>query len=153
MTTDENPSAEIVDGSEVTMHFSLATSIGMKAVSTFGEEPFTFKIGDGSLLKTLEMAILGLKAKDSHEFNLQPEQAYGPRDEMLVTQMEISNFPDHLKPEEGQIIGFTTPEGEEAPGLVKAISGDDVTVDFNHPLAGEEITFIVEILSVNNTPS
>ena len=153
MNETAQQAAEIRDGSIVTMHFCLETLLGMEAINTFQEEPISFTVGDGTFVKTLELAILGLKAGDYHEFKLKPEQAYGPHDPTLVTEIPLGDFPQHLQPEAGQIIGFTTPEGEEAPGLIQTVENDMVRVDFNNPLAGEEIIFTVEIIDVNNSSS
>ena len=62
--------------------------------------------------------------------------------------MPRSEFPADMPLEPGLIVGFTTPSGEEVPGAIQEIKGDDVVVDFNHPLAGHEVIFDVEILEV-----
>lgn len=142
--------AEIMRGSQVTMHFSLAMFNGTEAISTFDDEPATLTIGEGAMVPTLEMAIYGLKAGDEHTFELTHEQAYGPRDEELVREIALSEFPEGLSPEQGQIIAFTAEDGEEIPGTIREISGTAAMVDFNHPLAGNDVIFRVKILSVNN---
>ena len=142
--------AEIMRGSRVTMHFSLSLFDGTEAISTFGEEPATLTIGEGAMVPTLEMAIYGLKAGEEHTFDLTPEQAYGPRDEHLVRLIPLSEFPQEIEPRRGQIISFTAEDGEEIPGTVVLLEKDQVKVDFNHPLAGNNVIFRVKILSVNN---
>ena len=142
--------AEIMRGSRVTMHFSLALFDGKEAISTFDEEPATLTIGEGAMVPTLEMAIYGLKAGEEHTFELTPEQAYGPRDEKLVQQIPLSEFPEEIEPQRGQIIAFTAEDGEEIPGTVVQVEKEKVKVDFNHPLAGNFVIFRVQILSVNN---
>jgi FKBP-type peptidyl-prolyl cis-trans isomerase SlpA len=143
-------SAEIMRGSRVTMHFSLALFDGKEAISTFDEEPATITIGEGAMVPTLEMAIYGLKAGEEHTFELTPEQAYGPRDEQLVRMIPLGEFPEEIEPERGQIISFTAEDGEEIPGTVVQVEKNQVKVDFNHPLAGNFVIFRVKILSVNN---
>jgi FKBP-type peptidyl-prolyl cis-trans isomerase SlpA len=142
--------AEIMRGSRVTMHFSLALFDGKEAISTFDEEPATLTIGEGAMVPTLEMAIYGLKAGDEHTFELTPEQAYGPRDEKLVQLIPLSEFPEEIKPQRGQIIAFTDEDGTEIPGTVVLVEKEQVRVDFNHPLAGNNVIFRVRVLSVNN---
>jgi len=66
--------------------------------------------------------------------------------------MDRSKFSADTPAEEGMIIAFSQPDGSELPGIVRAVAGDSVTVDFNHPLAGQEITFDVEIISVVAPP-
>ncbi len=81
---------------------------------------------------------------------LTPEQGFGLRDEDNISEMPTSDFPDDLPPEPGLAFSFETPEGEEIPGTVLSVKDDKVEVDFNHPLAGQELIFTVEILGINN---
>ena len=145
--------AEIVPGSAVTLHLSICLEDGTEAISTFDEEPVELQMGDGTLQPGLELAIYGLKAGDTQTLNLLPEQAYGLRDPSLIQYMPLSDFDAGFTPEKGQIIAFALPSGDEAPGSVLGIEGGQVEVDFNHPLAGHEITFRVEILAVSTALS
>ncbi len=145
-----NPEREIVPGSQVTMHFSLSLPDGTEAVSTFGEEPLSFAIGDKTLQPGLELGLYGLKAGDTQTLTLDPEQAYGEHDPNMVYTMPLSDFPADMQPEVGQIIAFATPTGDEAAGSILAVNGDEVSVDFNHPLAGREVIYRVEILEVGS---
>ena len=139
---------EIVPGSEVTLHFRMTLPDGTEALSTFGEEPLHFAIGDGTFRGGFELSLYGLKAGDTQTLTLDPEQAFGWRDEALVHEMPRSDFPADMALEEGQVVGFATPAGDEAAGAIMAIGEDSVTVDFNHPLAGKDVIFHVEILEV-----
>jgi FKBP-type peptidyl-prolyl cis-trans isomerase SlpA len=139
---------EIITGSEVTLHFRITLPDGTEALSTFEEEPLTVVIGDGTLRGGLELALYGLKAGDTQTLTLDPDQAFGWHDDALIHQMPRSDFPADMALEEGQVIGFTTPSGEEAAGSVMQLGEEQVTVDFNHPLAGKQVTFEVQILKV-----
>ncbi len=141
---------EITHGSEVTLHFTLSTLDGTEAASTFGEEPSTLIIGDGGMVQGLEMALYGLKPGDRQTLTLEPGQAYGPRDEEKIHSVPRASFPGEMELEPGLIIGFETPGGDEVAGIVLELEGDQVKVDFNHPLAGHNILFKVEILEVKN---
>jgi FKBP-type peptidyl-prolyl cis-trans isomerase SlpA len=141
-------SQEIAPGSRVTLHLSLATTSGFEALSTFGEEPETLVMGDGTLAEGLELALYGLRAGDTQTLTLTADQAFGQRDKTKIQQLPRDNFPSGEEPEPGQIIGFASPRGEELAGTVLEVSECEVTVDFNHPLAGTEVVFRVEILDV-----
>ncbi|HFD80820.1 MAG TPA: peptidylprolyl isomerase [Gammaproteobacteria bacterium] len=134
-------------GSRVTLHLELRLQDGMVVESTFGDEPLSLVLGDGTLDRGLELALLGLRAGDRQTLTLMPGQAFGTRDQAAVQVVERARFPRDMSLEPGQIIGFTTDEGEELAAAVVAVDGDEVTVDFNHPLAGRQIEFEVEILS------
>ncbi len=135
-------------GSEVTMHFTLSLVDGTIADSTHEGEPLRFVMGDGSLIEGLELVLYGLKKGDRQCLSIEPRDAFGFPDEENIHTMPRSEFPPDMELEAGLIIGFTTPSGEEVPGAIKEIKGDDVVVDFNHPLAGHEIIFDVEIIEV-----
>lgn len=141
-------SQEIAPGSEVTLHLSLATTSGFEALSTFGEEPETLVMGDGTLAEGLELALYGLRAGDTQTLTLTADQAFGQRDKTKIYQLPRDSFPSGEEPEPGQVIGFTSPQGEELAGTILEVSEGEVTVDFNHPLAGTEVVFRVEILDV-----
>jgi len=138
----------ISPGSRVTLHFSLTLVDGTEAVSTFGEEPLAFTMGDGTLRDGMELALYGLKSGDQQTLTLEPEQAYGFHDAELVHQIKRRHFPDHISLQEGQIIAFTLPNGEETAGAIIELDEEEALVDFNHPLAGKEVVFKVEVLEV-----
>ena len=140
-------------GSGVTMHFSLRLADGMLVESSFDDEPISFVLGDGTLDRGLELALLGLAAGDRQTLTLMPGQAYGMRDEAALQWVQKSMFPEGMLLEPGQIVGFSGEDGEDVAGAIIEIGDDDVQVDFNHPLAGREIEFEVHILAVENPPA
>ena len=142
------PSLPIGPGATVRMHFAFSLTDGTVAYSSFDEEPLEFTWGDGTLRPGLELAVLGLRTGDDQTLTLLAEQAYGPYDEALVQDMPLSEFPDQIAPEPGQIIGFQTEGGEETAGTVLAVDATAARVDFNHPLAGREVVFRVKILAI-----
>ncbi len=145
----DDPANKIAPGSQITMHFSLALPDGTEAASTFGDEPTTFVMGEGAISEGLELCLYGLVAGDKQTLTLEPEQAFGPRDESKIHPMPRSNFEPNMELEEGLVIGFTTPDGHELAGIVLEIQEQEVVIDFNHPLAGSEVVFKVEIVTVD----
>lgn len=144
--------AVITDNSRVVMHFSIKLEDGSAADSSkVHGKPARFQMGDGNLTPNFEQHLRGLQAGDEREFTLNPEEAFGmPLDENIY-QVDAAKFTAETPAEIGSIIAFTQPDGRELPGIVRAVDGNTVTVDFNHPLAGQRIVFAVEILSVENT--
>ena len=132
------------------MHFSLALENGTQAISTFDEEPLEFSMGDGTLQPGLELGLFGLRPGDEQTLTLTPDQAYGWHDEQMIHHMSLSDFDGKIKPEPGQLVAFSTAEGDEAPGIVLSVEDDQVEVDFNHPLAGHNVVYRVEILAVED---
>lgn len=136
--------------STVVMHSTITLEDGTVADTTVGAEPLRFAMGDGSLVTGLELALFGLKAGDRQSLRIGPADAFGFRDEQNIHWMERAEFPADMALEPGLIIGFATPGGEEIPGVILEVREDSVRVDFNHPLAGHEVGFEVEILEVTN---
>lgn len=140
----------IVPGSRVSMHFAIYLEDGTEADNSLEEEPLDFTMGDGTLIEGLERAIYGLNPGEKQTLLISPQEGFGFRDDESIVLMPRTDFPADIQLEAGVIIGFTTPSGEEIPGLIREVLESDVRVDFNHPLAGHEIRFDVEILSVDN---
>ncbi|KJZ08416.1 MAG: FKBP-type peptidyl-prolyl cis-trans isomerase [Marinomonas sp.] len=135
--------------SQITMHFELALEDGQLVDSNFDKAPAEFKFGDGSLLEAFEDVLLGLKEGDECEFTMPPEKAFGQHNPNNVQTMPRSQFDMDL--EEGMIVSFADVGKNELPGVIASIAEDEVTVDFNHPLAGRTLTYRVKIVSVSES--
>ena len=140
--------SDIQPGSQVLMHYRITLEDGTVADSSFEGEPLRFTMGDGTLIQGLELALYGLRAGDRQSLGIDPQYAFGLPDETAIQTLPRTDFPADMQLEAGQIIAFGTPEGEEIPGAILEVGDKDVKVDFNHPLAGHEIQFEVEILDV-----
>ncbi len=141
----------IGDKSEVLMHFDLKLEDGSAADSTrVNNKPAKLVMGDGSLTANFEACLLGLKQGDKKSFTLQPDDAFGLPNPDNIHHMDKSRFTADTPLQAGTIIAFSQPDGSEIPGIIRDAVGDSVTVDFNHPLAGQVVIFDVEILSVEN---
>lgn len=97
----------------------------------------------------LEQALLGLKAGETKQFTLEPDDAFGGVSPDLIQYFSRRDFIDAGEPEVGAIMLFSGMGGSEMPGVIREISGDSITVDFNHPLAGRRIQFDVEVLEID----
>ena len=136
--------------SAVLVHFTLKLEDGSTAESTRANgKPALFRLGDGSLSAALEQALLGLKAGESKQFTLAPEEAFGSVSPDLIQYFSRRDFIDAGEPEVGAIMLFTGMGGSEMPGVIREVSGDSITVDFNHPLAGHRIQFDIEVLEID----
>ena len=141
---------EINMHSLVLMHYSIALTDGTVIESSFDDEPVEISMGHGDITEGMELAIYGLKEGDSQTLTLTDEKGFGPRDEDNLHDMPLSDFPEDLPPGTGRSYSFESPDGDDIPGTVVRIKKDAAEIDFNHPLAGQEIVFSVEILGVNN---
>lgn len=140
-------SERIGDGKRVTLHFSVALADGTVVDNTRGRDtPAEFTVGDGSLLPGFEKAIFGLQAGDRRSVFIDAKRGFGdwnPDNQQVFTRVQFSGM--DLVP--GMMISFADKSGE-LPGVVKEIADETVTVDFNHPLAGRDLVFEVDIIRV-----
>ncbi|HLV15851.1 MAG TPA: peptidylprolyl isomerase [Pseudomonas sp.] len=132
---------------EVTLHFALKLESGDVVDSTFDKQPATFTFGDGNLLPGFELALQGLKAGDKRSLRIEPEHGFGQPNPQNVQVMPRSQF-EGMELAEGLMVIFQDAAKGELPGVVSRFDANQVTVDFNHPLAGKVLTFEVEILDV-----
>ena len=140
---------QIDANSAVTLHFALLTEAGDTIDTTFVGEPASLAIGDGNLLPHFEACLLGLKAGDHQHFTLPPEQAFGQHNQANLQRLKRHQFGADMVLEKGLVVSFADAANGELPGVISALEGDEVVVDFNHPLAGKTLTFEVKIISVS----
>ncbi|MDD3609615.1 MAG: FKBP-type peptidyl-prolyl cis-trans isomerase [Halothiobacillaceae bacterium] len=134
--------------SRVTLHYELRLTDGLLADATPEGEPLHFQMGDGTLMPLLEDCLIGLPEGEATRILLPPDEGFGHRSTDNIHVMPREDFPEDFRPEPGQVIDFSTPTGESVPGIVLAVESDEVTVDFNHPLSGHVVQFIVKVLKV-----
>lgn len=144
--TDSKKKAE--QNSTVSIHFSLALADGTPVDGTQDGEPMTFTMGDGAMIPALEQVILDLSAGDKQQVSLDPRDTFGFPDEENKHWMDKSEFVLDIELEEGLLIEFGTPAGDQIPDIILEITEDKVLVDFNHPLAGHEVVFSVEVVDI-----
>lgn len=144
------PADEISPGKLITLNFSLTPAGNPDAIidSNFEKEPVSFTFGDGNLLSGFENIMIGLKAGDRKIFTVKAEQAFGLRNEDNIHLYPRYQFPADLVMEKGLMFNFSDVGGNEQAGVIAEFNVDEVTVDFNHPLAGLDILFTVDIKAV-----
>lgn len=143
-------SEQINQHSHVILHYRVSLEDETELESSFGDEPLEFTMGEDTLTEGMELSLLDLKVGDKQSITLTPEQTYGHRDPENIHSLNPADFPDEITPERGQVIAFDTPAGDDINGVVLDVSDDNISVDFNHPLAGNNLIFEVEILKVRN---
>ncbi|MFW6414026.1 MAG: FKBP-type peptidyl-prolyl cis-trans isomerase, partial [Verrucomicrobiota bacterium] len=117
------------------------------------EEPLEFKIGESNILSGVENAVEGMEEGQKKTITLTADEAYGQPREDLVTEFAKEDFPDHIEPEEGMMLELKNQEGQPLVVQVKEVGDEKVTLDGNHPLAGHDLTFDVELVEVTENAS
>lgn len=139
---------KIERGSRVVFHYRLLFTDGRVIEETVKDQPLTLVVGDSDLLPSFEDRLLGMSTGESERFEIPCLDAYGLHDEKNVQVIPRVDFALEMKLEPGLVVAFASPEGEEVPGVVTAVTANEVTVNFSHPLAGHDLVFEVEILEV-----
>jgi FKBP-type peptidyl-prolyl cis-trans isomerase SlpA len=138
-----NIDVPVSEGTRVYVNFSVSLEDGSEVDSNFGGEPVAFVVGDGSLLPGFERLLFGMSAGQRRMFTVQPEDGFGQPNDSNVQFLPRSQFDDDDELEIGVVFSFADASGGELPGLVVAFDEEEVTIDFNHPLAGRNILFDV----------
>jgi peptidylprolyl isomerase len=135
-------------GDTVAIHYSGTLADGREFDSSAGRDPLRFAIGEGSVLPGFEAQIVGMSVEESKTFTLAAIDAYGPRNEELVNEVPRTALPADLDPEIGQRLQASTPDGQTVALTITEVTPDTISVDGNHPLAGQDLTFAVKLVSV-----
>ena len=140
----------IGDKAVVSMHYTLTNSSGDTIDSSVGGEPMDYLHGAGNIIPGLEQALTGKTAGDKLEVTVNPEDGYGEKNPQMVQTLDRSLFQGVDKVEVGMKFQAQSPDGATQALVVTGVDGEDVTIDANHPLAGETLHFDVEIVSVRD---
>ncbi len=135
----------VCEGTRVVLNFSVSLEDGSEVDTNFGGDPVNFVIGDGSLLPGFERLLFGMSPGERQLFVVQPESAFGQPNDNNVQYLPRKQFDEDMDLEVGLVFSFADASGRELPGMIVAFDEDEVTVDFNHPLAGRTILFDVLI--------
>jgi len=119
--------------------------------SSEGRQPLEVQIGSGTVIPGFESALLGMSLNETKTVTLSPEEAYGHRDERRMHDFPKSDVPAGMEPEVGQTLMLTTPQGQQIPARVDSVDEDKVVFDLNHPLAGQSLTFQIEVVGISET--
>ena len=138
-------SATLEVGAQVTLNFALTLEDGAVVDSNFDGAPVSFVVGDGSLLPAFEACLAQAVIGDRQQFVIAPEDAFGQPNPNNVQRIPRESFDAAMELEPGLVSSFADAAGGELPGVIASVDEQEVTVDFNHPLAGHAILFDVLI--------
>ena len=144
---DSGTSRRVAPGDRVRLHYTLSLPGGKVVDTTRGAAPAELVVGASELLPVFERCMVGLRVGEARRFEIPCVDAFGPSDmDGGMHAIPRSEFPKHLDPKPGLVVGFELPSGEEVPGTVMEVAEREIYVNFSHPLAGYDLVFDVEIL-------
>ncbi|MGF1672474.1 MAG: peptidylprolyl isomerase [Rivularia sp. (in: cyanobacteria)] len=136
-------------GNNVKVHYTGKLDDGTVFDSSVEREPLQFSLGSGNVIPGFEEAIIGMTPGESKTATIPADQAYGPQREELVITVEKEQIPTDLSVEIGQQLQISQNDGQVIPVIVTDVSDSQVTLDANHPLAGQQLTFDIQLVEVN----
>lgn len=139
--------AQAKSGDLVKVHYTGRLDDGSVFDSSKGREPLEFTLGGGQVIPGFDEAVTGMNPGDEKTITIPSDQAYGPRRDEMTVVVDPSQFPDNIQPEVGQQLQMSQ-NGQVAVVTVTDVSDEAVTLDANHPLAGRDLTFDLELVEI-----
>ncbi len=136
------------NGDTVKVHYTGTLTDGTVFDSSREREPLSFTLGKGQLIPGFEDAVTGMKVGDTTIAKIPADQAYGPMREEMVARVEKGQFPEGLNPEVGQKLQVPQQDGHVLIVTVTEVDETHVTLDANHPLAGKDLVFEIELVEI-----
>ena len=135
-------------GDTVRIHYTGTLDDGTQFDSSDGRDPLEFALGGGQVIPGFDTAVDGMAVGESKSVTIQPEEAYGQRHDQLVQQVPKTTLPEDMELAVGMQLQSQGPDGQVMNLVVAEIEDDSITVDANHPLAGQALTFAIELVEI-----
>ena len=135
-------------GDKVKVHYHGKLTSGETFDSSAGREPLEFEVGSGSVIKGFDEGVNGMQVGEKKTINIPVEEAYGPRNAEMLIEFPKDRFPNDMKIEQGMQLMMSDSSGQNIPVIVTEIKENSVILDANHPLAGEELVFDIELVEI-----
>ena len=135
-------------GDMVKVHYTGRLTDGTTFDTSLERDPLEFTLGEGELIAGFEQAVLGMAAGESKTTTIPADQAYGPHHAERMIDVERHHLPSDLQPEIGQRLEMTRPDGTTLSVMITTVTETQVTLDANHPLAGQDLIFDITLLEI-----
>jgi len=144
----EGKMAHAKHGDLVKVRYTGTLDDGSTFDSSDGREPLQFVIGEGMLIPAFEQAIVGMLPGDSRLVHIPADDAYGPYMDEMILEVDKNQIPPYLNPEEGMQLQITQDDGSSTVVKVVKLTDEKVFLDANHPLAGKDLNFSIELVDI-----
>lgn len=135
-------------GNRVKVHYTGKLHDGTIFDSSIEREPLEFVVGDGNMIKGFDKAVEGMQKGETVTANIPSSEAYGERRADMMVDVPIDQVPENINPTVGQQLSIQQANGQAMPVVVTAVSDDKITLDANHPLAGKDLTFEINLVEI-----
>ena len=140
--------AQAQEGDTVHIHYTGRLDDGTVFDTSRERGPLDFTLGSGQVIPGFESAVSGMAVGESKTTTIPAEKAYGPPREDLLIPVDRGQLPEELEPSVGQPLQMQTPDGQQVPVVIAKVEEDAIVVDANHPLAGRDLTFEIELVKI-----
>lgn len=139
---------KVQEGDEIRVHYTGKLEDGTVFDSSRNREPLQFKVGSGMMIKGFDEAVKGMEIGESKTAEITSNEGYGERNDQMMVKITKDKFPENINPEVGQQLSMQGGQGQPIPVVVTDIEGEEVTLDANHPLAGKDLVFEIELVEI-----
>ena len=140
--------SQVKENDTIKVHYTGKLKDGRVFDSSREREPLEFTLGQGMLIPGFEKGVLNMSVNETKTVEIPVDEAYGPRNEQMIQEVAKSQLPPEIKPEVGMGLVSETPDGQKMQLTVAEVKEESIVVDANHPLAGEDLTFEIELLEI-----
>ena len=138
----------VENGNKVSVHYRGTFTDGEEFDSSYTrDQPLTFTVGSGETIPGFEAAIVGMSAGETKSVTLSPENAYGEINEDAIQSIPKTQFPEDFNAETGGMVEGVNPTGQRVRATITEVHDEHITLDFNHPMAGKELNFEIELVN------
>jgi len=142
---------QVKNGDTVKVHYHGKLTDGTTFDSSEGRQPLEFEVGSGSVIPGFDNGVVGMTVGDKKTINIPAEEAYGGVEEDRFMEFPIDRFPPDLKPEAGMTLTMSDGGGQQFPVVITDVRDNIVILDANHPLAGKDLVFDIELMEIKST--
>lgn len=141
---------KVKNGDSVKVHYVGTLNDGNEFDNSYKRgSTLDFQVGGGQMIKGFDNALVEMSVGDKKKINIKSDEAYGPRREEAIMVVSKENFPPDFVAKEGEMVQGQTENGQPITALVLEVQEKDVILDMNHPLAGEELNFEIELVEIS----
>ena len=135
-------------GDKVKVHYQGTLKTGETFDSSEGREPLEFTVGSGQVIKGFDEGVKGMSVGEKRTLEIPVQDAYGEKSQELIIEFPKAQFPGDMTPEVGQQLMMSNGSGQSFPVTIKEVKEDSVLLDANHPLAGQDLVFNIELVDI-----
>lgn len=143
---------QVKSGDKVKVHYHGKLRSGETFDSSEGREPLEFTVGGGQVIKGFDDGVMGMQVGDKKTVEIDVDNAYGQKEEERVVEFPKTQFPPNIEPQEGMQLMMSDGAGNQIPVVIKEVKEESVVLDANHPLAGQDLIFDIELVEIVNKP-